>query len=129
MQSFITYPIPSTGIHHLKLKIVTSEDGQILVGVCPSSIKSKLENFDHCGWYFDCSDGTLFSGPPQREDQTSYYSIEALESGREVGVKMDMTNGQISFTVDEVDRGVAYKDFQSIRAFVSVYCCIIRMTL
>jgi hypothetical protein len=33
-----------------------------------------------------------------------------MGTGREVGVKMDMTNGQISFTIGGVDRGVAFTD-------------------
>jgi hypothetical protein len=107
----ITNPIPSSGIHHLKLKIVTSYNGCIMVGVCPSSINpSQVNNHKHCGWHFYCHNGTLYSGPPQSAYGKRYYSTSPMGTGREVGVKMDMTNGQISFTVDGVDRGVAYKD-------------------
>jgi hypothetical protein len=107
----ITYPIPSSGTHHLKLKLVTSQNGFIMIGVCPPSIKqSQVDNSKHCGWYFYCYNGNLYSGPPQKENNKSYYPTSAIRTGREVGVKMDMTNRQISFTVDGVDRGVGYTD-------------------
>jgi hypothetical protein len=115
----ITNPIPSSGIHHLKLKIVSSR-GAIMVGVCPAWIN--LSSFLHCGWYFFCGTGKLFSGPPQKAYEKSYYSTSAIGTGREVGVKMDMTNGQISFTVDGVNRGVAFTD---IPLDETLYFCVL----
>jgi hypothetical protein len=121
----ITNPIPSSGIHHLKLKLVNSKIGKIMIGVCPSSINQSQEGNYNCGWYFFCYDGSLYSGPLQSVYNKFYYSTSAILTGREVGVKMDMTNGQISFTVDGVDRGVAYT---GIPVNQSLFFCVLMRT-
>jgi hypothetical protein len=116
----VTNAIPSSGVHHLKFKIVNSQNGYIFVGVCPSSINQRnLNNYERCGWYLSCWNELLFSGQPQKASGESYEpKIRGRESEeefmlssrpKEVGVKVDMTNGWISFTVDGVDRGIAYR--------------------
>lgn len=110
----ITDTIPSSGIHHLKLKLVKSDFGTIVFGVCPSTIdQSQEKNFKQCGWYYSCLSGGLFSGPPHDAFDRSYHSMSRRSirfTGREVGVTIDMTTGQISFTLDGENKGTAYKD-------------------
>ena len=36
----------------------------IFIGVAPFSIDLNTCNYDKCGWYFDCYESTLYSGPP-----------------------------------------------------------------
>jgi hypothetical protein len=113
----ITNPIPSSGIHHFKFRIVSYQyHGSIMFGVCPANInQSNKDNHKLCGWY--CSgDGKLHSGPPQSASNEQYDATmqstqyRPADDLREVEVKMDMINGQISFIVNGTDRGVAYTD-------------------
>ena len=100
------------------VKILSSKDnngGRIYVGVAPADIKSGsgLFNGNKCGWYFGCYSSTLCSGPPHNVKLKTYGPrkvgfgeyVRQLDS---VGVTMDTTKGELSFTVDGADMGVAF---------------------
>ena len=97
------------------LKSKGNDGGNIFVGVAPLDIdQNKGCNHLTCGWYFNCYSSTLFSGPPhscwnieygpRRKEDGKY-----VHTGDSVGVVMDTAKGELSFVVNGVNLGVAYK--------------------
>ena len=109
--------LPLDAVTSWSVKVLRSMDNNgfyIFVGVAPSDInQSAGDNYEKCGWYWSCFSSTLVSGPPH------YYSGKDFErwkndgeyvrTGDSVGVVMDTTKGELSFAVNGVDLGVAYK--------------------
>ena len=98
------------------IKILKSEGndgGGIYIGVAPSDINQNEEdNHDECGWYFDCSGSTLFSGPPHNYKWKEYEPRKRegkyVHTGDSVGVVMDKAKGELSFVLNGVNLGVAF---------------------
>lgn len=106
-------------------KIIVSKDRNgagIFVGVAPEDInQSEDENFEKCGWYVNCGDFMLRSGPPHS------YGYDGLEYGprKKYGcyvttgdAVMSVVNtkvGTLSFSIHShatgkrEDMGIAYK--------------------
>ena len=95
----------------------------LMVGVAPkqqqnassssSSSSSSCFNKDGnnlrtCGWYLLCSNGTLFSqnGDNQKQYLGKYQSCD--RDGTVIGVKLN-NKGELSFTVNGMDKGVAFR--------------------
>ena len=47
-----------------KIKILKSENNNIMVGIAPNDFNINSSLFNNCGWYFRCSNSRLYSGPP-----------------------------------------------------------------
>ena len=103
-------PLPQNTITEWDVKIIsTTQNGHIMVGVAPQDIDVNAgNNFSKCGWYFFCYNSTLYSGPPKKHSGDSYGQGKNLKAGDIVGVKMDTTKGELSFSVNGVSLGVAY---------------------
>ena len=94
------------------VKILKSKDNNcigIYIGVAPFDIDQNADdNYEGCGWYFNCFNTTLRSGPPHdyngRKWGDDYVQVREC-----VGVVMDTTRGDLSFIVDGVNLGVAYE--------------------
>ena len=87
----------------------------IYIGIAPSDInRNESYNYCNCGWYFSCYDSTLFSGPPHSYRKKEYGPSKGLgeyiHTGDSVGVVMDTAKGELSFVVNGVNLGVAYKE-------------------
>ena len=110
--------LPLNKVTSWSIKILKSRnnDGEdIYIGVAPFGIdQNESLNHKKCGWYFDCWNSTLYSGPPhnyewpgkkygQRKGDGKY-----VHTGDTVGVVMDTTKGELSFVVNGVNYGVAY---------------------
>ena len=83
------------------------------IGVAPSDInQNEGWNYEKCGWYFDCYDSKLWSGPPHKFSRKVYGPRkgdgEYVHTGDSVGVVMDTAKGELSFVVNGVNLGVAY---------------------
>ena len=50
--------------HKWKIKILKTQNKEIMLGVAPSDFDINSSSYDTCGWYFYCNRPTLFSGPP-----------------------------------------------------------------
>ena len=111
-------PLPFDKVTSWSIKVLKSNknDGdRIYIGVAPPDIDQNEDwNYDKCGWYFDCYDSTLHSGPPHgyrwkeygpRKEKSGQY----MHTGDSVGVVMDTTNGELSFVLNGMNLGVAYK--------------------
>ena len=110
-------PLPLNKVISWSIKILKSRKNngyKILVGVAPSDINQNEDrNYYKCGWYFDCFWSTLFSGPPQNYKGKDYGPRKGqgkyIHTGGSVGVAMDTAKGELSFVLDGVNLGVAYK--------------------
>ena len=86
----------------------------ILVGVAPFDIElSEEDNFEKSGWYFDCYESTLSSGPPHKYKGKGYgprkKDGEYVHTEDAIGIVMDTTKGDLSFVLNGVNFGVAYE--------------------
>lgn len=110
-------PLPPEKLVSWNVKILKSKENNgkyIYIGVAPSDINQNEDNSDKCGWYLDCSCVRLRSGPPHKYIDKEYASGDEagnhrIMSGSNVGVMLDTRYGNISFSVDKVDLGVAYE--------------------
>ena len=72
--------------------------------------------------YFDCHDSTLWLGPPHNHRSKEYVPRkeggEYIHTGDNVGVVVDTTKGELSFTMDGVNFGVAYEGIPLDKPFV-----------
>ena len=98
------------------IKILKSKDesgNDIFVGVAPFDIdQNEYCNNIKCGWYFDCYDSKLCSGPPHNYIDKDYgprkESGQYVHTGDSVGVVMDTAKGELSFVLNGVNLGVAF---------------------
>lgn len=109
-----TTPVPTAGITHWGIKLLSESNGSLLVGVAPSDIdQNDNKNISRCGWYFDCYDSTLWSGLPHFMYHAEYgpkkLVKQHIHKGSLIDVSINMPKGDLSFTVNGVDLGVAYE--------------------
>ena len=109
--------IPPSAVTSWSVRVAKSKynDGNgFYVGVVPFDInQDEDDNYEKCGWYFDCYRSALNSGPPH------YYKNRAcgprkiegsyVRTGNSVGVVIDTAKGELSFFVNGVNYGVAYE--------------------
>ena len=109
--------IPLNRVISWRIKILKSAEGieGLFVGVAPSDIDQNNcnNNYEKCGWYYECHGSRLWSGPPHYyvnkyydERGEFYYNIR---SGSMVGVVMDTTKSELSFSFGRKKLGVAYE--------------------
>ena len=110
------------------LKSMDNDGGNIWVGVAPSDINQDECNYYKCGWYFYCLSSTLRSGPPHNYERKEYglrkWHNWYTSVGSIVGVVMDTVKGELSFTLDGVNLGVAYEGIPLDKPLVP--CVLIR---
>ena len=92
--------------HIWKIKILKTNNKNIMVGVAPIDFDINLKNnYDKCGWYYYCYDSTLYSGPP--------FNYSGKKSGlskinNEIIVIMNMKKRTIKFKINNEDKGDSY---------------------
>ncbi len=81
----------------------------LMIGVASrtnTSFQKESENFGTCGWYLYCCNGNLYS---QNGDLgTPYMDQLCFKDGTVIGVKLS-DSGELSFSVNEVSHGVAFR--------------------
>ena len=125
--------IPPTKVSRWGVRILKSEhyDGYgIYIGVAPADIdQGDDNNYKKCGWYFNCHGSALCSGPPHNYKDKEYGPKKQrgkyVSTKRIVGVVMDVMKGQLSFSVDGVDMGLAYDEIPTDKPLVP--CAILYM--
>ena len=93
--------------HKWKIKILQGQYNQIMVGVAPSHFDIKSSNHHTCGWYLNCYNSTLYSGPPHNYNGTK---TNISKIGDEIIVVMNMKKRTIKFIVNNEDKGDQYTD-------------------
>ena len=110
-------PLPPNKVTSWNIKVLKSGDNNghgVWVGVAPSDIdQNENNNHNKSGWYFYCYCSALWSGPPHNYEGTEYgprkeYG-EYVHTGDSVGVVMDTAKGELSFVLNGVNLGVAFK--------------------
>ena len=91
----------------------------ILIGVAPFDINQNLNdnynNTDKCGWYFNCYDSKLHSGPPHnykwpgKKYGPRKWKGDYVHTGDSVEIVMDTVKGELLFTLNGTNLGVAYE--------------------
>ena len=91
--------------HKWKIKILRTQNKYIMVGVAPIDFDINSSNYSTCGWYFYCSNSTLYSGPP-----FNYSNSETNLSkvNDEVIVVMNMKKRTLKFIINNEDKGDSY---------------------
>ena len=111
----VSIPLNKTVSWGIKILKSKRNDGDgILIGIAPFDINlDEVYNREKCGWYFDCRNSRLHSGPPHNYKGKEYGPRkgdgEYVRTGGSVGVVMDTTKGELSFVVNGVNLGVAYE--------------------
>lgn len=107
--------IPVAGLHYWGVKILKTHNNgsDIFIGIAPIDIDQDCRNnFRKCGWYFDCYDSTLWSGPPHNYKDEDYGIRKEwgqyVRKGDTVTVLVDSGKGMMSFVINDVNMGVAY---------------------
>ena len=112
--------LPPNKVTSWSIKVLKSEDNNgtgIWIGVAPFDINQDEEN-ENCnksGWYFGCNCSTLLSGPPHsykypgKEYGPRKEKGQYIHTGDSVGVVMDTAKGELSFSLNGVNLGVAYE--------------------
>ena len=109
--------LPLNNVTSWNIKILKSKDNDgknIFIGVAPSDINCRESYiYRKCGWYFNCYNSTLQSGPPHNYRFKNYGPRKSfgqyVHTGDSVGVVMDTAKGELSFVVNGVNLGVAFK--------------------
>jgi hypothetical protein len=95
-------------IYKWKINILKSYSNcnYIKVGVAPMDFKVDSSSYNY-GWYFDCSNSCLYSGPPNNYDGKLTFMNRVKD---EIIVIMDMNKGTLKFIIDNEDHGESYSD-------------------
>lgn len=104
------------GVYSWEVEIVKSKEDNgsgIYIGVAPADIDQDADNFKRCGWYINCFNMGLFSGPPQNYSKKEYgpkgRNGQYVGSRDKIGVVMDMAKGVLSFVVKGDNYGPAFE--------------------
>ena len=95
-----------------RVRLRNAEACFVMIGVAPARINKGGFNFTSCGYYMNCNDSHLFSGPPTSYNNKAYGDGQ-LPAGAVVSVLFGAdARGRrtLSFAVDGRDLGVAYDD-------------------
>ena len=106
-------PLGKTVSWGIKILKAANNCGAIYIGVAPSGINQNEENnHTKCGWYFNCFNSFLCSGPPHNYINKEYGPRKKLGEyvriGDTVGVVVDTTKGELSYVVSGANLGVAF---------------------
>ena len=97
--------LDKTKNHKWKIKILKAQYNQIMVGVAPIDFNIYSSNHHTCGWFLNCYNSTLYSGPPHNYNGKR-TNIGKLE--KEIIVEMNMKKRSLKFIVDNEDKGEQY---------------------
>ncbi len=83
--------------HIWKIKVLNTQNYEIMVGVAPIDFDINSSEYNNCGWYFNCSDSCLYSGPPfnKNGDSTDFERIQ-----EEITVVLDLNKKTLGFYTD-----------------------------
>lgn len=112
------------------LKSKGNDAFDISIGVAPFDTDQDAgENFSKYGWYLDCYDSTLHSGPLHNRGYKVYGLgckgiRHYMRQRNSVGVVMDTRKGELSFILDGRNHGIAYEGIPLDKPLVP--CVVLR---
>lgn len=88
-----------------KIKIINSHNKNPTVGVAPIDYDFNDKNPLFSGWFFNCYNSCLYSGPPQNFNQkeTNFKKVS-----NEIIVVMNTLKKTLKFIIDNEDKGESY---------------------
>ena len=63
-----------------KIKVLKSEEMEIMIGIAPKDFDINSSMYDNCGWYYYLYNNSLFCGPPQNYSNKKYKKKEKDKS-------------------------------------------------
>ena len=92
------------------IRILKTKNYAIMVGVATIDFdinSASYESDKNYGWYYQCFDGTLYSGPPHnyRAEKTNLKKQKD-----EIKMIMNMRKGTLKFIIDNEDKGESFTD-------------------
>ena len=93
------------GEYRWKIKILKSSCLYIYVGVSSIDFNNNELHLFKNGWYIDCNDSTLYSGPPHKYMRKKSNLNQVKD---EITVVMNMNKGTLKFIINNEDKGEAY---------------------
>lgn len=109
-------PLPPNQVSSwgIKLLVISVAWAHIYIGVAPFDVDQDLNEIQEtCGWYLDCYSSALYSGAPHNYNFKKYgprkEDGEYVRKKDVVGVVMDTTKGELSFSLKGKNLGVAYE--------------------
>lgn len=119
--------IPPNRISSWNIKIRKSMNNNgsgICIGVAPYDIDQNTENQKKCGWYYNCWNSTLFSGPPHNYNLIGKSYGPKKWFGKNIGTRdiigvvMNTVKGTLTYIIDNMNYGVAYEGIPLDRPLV-----------
>jgi len=98
----------SKDIYKWKIKILRTYNYNIMVGVATIDFDINSSSYElnkNCGWYYNCINGTLYSGPPYNYQGKS---INLMPKNNELTIIMNMKKKSLKFINEEEDKGESY---------------------
>ena len=101
------YELEKSKVNKWKIKILKSLKKNIKIGVVNTDYKDNLSYDRKYGWFFECDNNCLYSGPPH---DYNGKSANLKIPQKEIIVIMDMNKGTLKFIIDGEDKGVSYNN-------------------
>ena len=77
-----------------------------MVGAAPIDFDiNSTEHYNHCGWYLDCYNSYLFSGPPYKYSNKKLGLSEVKD---EIIIVMNMKKRTLKYIINNEDKGDSY---------------------
>ena len=97
-------------IYRWKIKIIKTENKNIMVGIAPIDFDINISDYNNCGYYYYLKNSTLYSGPPY-----SYYGEKSNISNinneqNEIIIVANLKKRSLKFIINGEDQGESYKD-------------------
>ena len=91
-------------IYKWKIKVLKTKCYHIMVGVAPINFNINSSDSNNSGWYFNCYNSTIKSGPPHNYcNETNLGKVKD-----EIIIVMDMNKRTLKFIIDNEDKGDSY---------------------
>ena len=91
--------------HKWKIKILNTQNKDIMLGVAPSDFDINSSSYNTCGWYFYCYNSHIYSGPPFNY---SYKDTNLSKVDNEIIIVMNMKKRTLKFIINNEDKGESY---------------------
>ena len=91
-----------------KIKILNTYNNNIMVGIATIDFDINSSSYDinkNCGWYYNCINGTLYSGSPHNYQGKC---INLMPKNNEITVIMNMKKKSLKFINEKEDKGESY---------------------
>ena len=106
------------GEYRWKIKILKSIQKDIMIGVSPIDLESY---FEESGWYINCLNSKLHSGPPHNY-RGKKSNLDKIND--EIIVVMNMNKGTLKFIINNEDKGESYTNIPIDKPLTpSIFLC------